>query len=70
MSRHSYVLVVCFIFNSSPNLAESNYDEDDIDEEFLEVLGSFEAKDDEWYDIFWPTIEETIREDAADLENE
>ena len=70
MLRPSYALAVCFIFNSSPNLAETNNDENEIDEEFLEVLGSFETEDDEWYDIFWPIIEGTMQEDTADLEND
>ena len=70
MSRHNYILMVCFIFSSSPNLAETNYDEDGIDEEFLEVLGSFEAEDDEWYEMFWETIEGTKQVDNADFENE
>jgi len=70
MLRHSYVLVVCFIFNSPPSSAEANNDADDIDEEFLEILGSFEVEDDEWYDIFWSTIEETMQEGTANQENE
>lgn len=40
--------------------AETNSEE--LDEDFLEALGSFEAEEDEWYDIFWSTIEESCNE--------
>ena len=70
MLRHSYVLTVCLIINSPSIMADANNDADDIDEEFLEILGSFEAGEDEWYDIFWSTIDETMQEDTADLGNE
>ena len=44
--------------------------EAELDEEFLEILGSFEAEEDDWYDFFWSTIDETQQEDTADVKNE
>ncbi len=70
MLRYSYVLVVCLIISSQQGLAEENNDIENVDEEFLEVLGSFEAEDGEWYDLFWSTIEEAMQEDTADMGNE
>jgi len=70
MLRHSYVLVVCLIISSQQGLAEENNDIENVDEEFLEVLGSFEAENGEWYDLFWSTIEEAMQEDTADMGNE
>ena len=69
MLRHSYVLV-CLIISSQQGLAEGNNDIENVDEEFLEVLGSFEAEDGEWYDLFWSTIEEAMQEDTADMGSE
>ena len=70
MLRHSYVLVVCLIISSQQGLAEGNNDIENVDEDFLEVLGSFEAEDGEWYDLFWLTIEEAMQEDTADMGSE
>lgn len=69
MLRPSHVLVLCF-FYVQPSWSETMEVEAELDEEFLEILGSFEAEEDDWYDFFWSTIDETQQEDTADVKNE
>ena len=57
MLRLNYGLALCFVFLFQPSWAEE--DAEELDEEFLEMLGSFEAEEDDWYDFFWSTIDET-----------
>lgn len=70
MLRPSYVLALCFVFYVQSNLAETIEVDEELDEEFLEILGSFEAEEDDWYDFFWSTVEETEQESTTDVENE
>ena len=58
------------IFFTHSIWAESSDDNEELDEEFLELLGSFEAEEDDWYDFFWSTIEETEQENTVGVENE
>ena len=54
---------ICLIFILQQGLAET-YDasqantDEELDEEFLEVLGSVEANGDEWFEIFLSIIDE------------
>ena len=69
MLRLRCVSLFLLIFFVQPIWAEEN-DEEELDEEFLEILGSFEAEEDDWYDFFWSTIDETEEEGTLELENE
>lgn len=71
MLRHSYVFVLCLITFIQICWAESTISDEELDEEFLEILGSFEADEEDWYDIFWLTIEdEAQKDDMYGEENE
>ncbi len=68
--RASYVLALCFFFYVQSGWSETMDVEAELDEEFLEILGSFEAEEDDWYDFFWSTIDETQQESTTDVSNE
>lgn len=70
MLRPNHVLAICFVFFIQSSWAETNDVDEELDEEFLEILGSFEAEEDDWYDFFWSTIDETEPESTTDVENE
>lgn len=74
MSLARGAIVFCLFFAVQPNLAESDdaseaykavdslQTKDEFDGEFLEVLGSIEAEEDEWFEIFLSTIDEAEEE--------
>ncbi len=70
MLRPSHVLALWFFFYIQSSWSESMDVEVELDEEFLEILGSFEAEEDDWYDFFWSTIDETQQESTTDVGNE
>ena len=70
MLRLRCVLLLLIVFFAQSIWAETYEDEEELDEEFLEILGSFEAEEDDWYDFFWSTIDETEEEGTLELENE
>ena len=47
-------------------VSEATVDEE-LDEEFLEVIGAIEAEDDEWFDIFLATIDEADEVSTAEI---
>ena len=54
---------LCLIFLLQQSLAETEVVSEasvneELDEEFLEVLGSIDAEEDEWFEIFLSTIDE------------
>jgi len=58
MSQARYVVGLCLIFIFQQSSAETNRSENileknELDEEFLEVLGSVEAEEDKWFEIFY-----------------
>jgi hypothetical protein len=64
-------VVFCLFFAVQPNLAVSDdaseavdslQTKDILDAGFLEVLGSIEAEEDEWFEIFLSTIDEAEEE--------
>ena len=65
MSLAKYVFGVCLILIFQQSLAEtddvSEDDENELDEEFIEVLGLVEAEED-WFDIFLSTIDAAEKE--------
>lgn len=67
MLRHSYVLALCIVYIFQSAWAETVDNAEELDEDFLEMLGSFEAEDDDWYDFFWSTIDES---EQAETQNE
>ena len=70
MLRLNEVLIISMILFTHSIWAESSDDSEELDEEFLELLGSFEAEEDDWYDFFWSTVEETEQENTTDVEYE
>ncbi len=62
--NYAFILFLFFksIASAEPLCSETHANCEELDEEFLDVLGSFEAEDDEWYDIFWSAIEELSSE--------
>ena len=56
-------------------LAETNHasqtiTDEDLDEEFLEVLGSVEANGDEWFEIFISIIDEAEVDEEITVDSE
>ena len=43
---------------------------DELDEEFLEFIGSVEAEEDEWFELFLSTIDEADEENITETEHE
>ncbi len=70
MLQVNYVLAICLfiIFQFTHAQEVDDYDKE-LDEEFLEILGSFETEQDEWYDLFWSMVEEAEHEDSVNAEN-
>ena len=62
MLRHNYVLVLYFILLTQLCWAESTTNDEELDEEFLETLGSFNVDEEDWFEIFWTTIEDEAQE--------
>lgn len=71
MLRLNCGLVLCSLIFNQNVWAETENDSDELDEEFLEILGSFESEEDDWYDFFWSTIDETEQDEGTlDVVNE
>ncbi len=70
MLRLNYVLVLCVIYIFQSVWAETVDDTEELDEEFLEMLGSFEAEEEDWYDFFWSTLDEAEQPEIQNVENE
>ena len=64
MLRRNDVLFLCFFTLIQSSWAESTTSDEELDEEFLETLGSFDVDDEDWYEVFWSTIEEEAQEDS------
>lgn len=62
MLRHNYVLVLYFILLTQLCWAESTTNDEELDEEFLETLGSFNVDEEDWFEIFWTTIEDEAQD--------
>ncbi len=62
------ILMLQHVYAETDETSESI--DDDVDEEFLEVLGSIEADEDEWFDIFLSTIDEADEKYVTDTEYE
>ena len=70
-----YATCLCLIFSFQQGIAETenttnNSIDEELDGEFLEVLGSVEAEEDEWFDIFLSTIDEANEDSTARAEYE
>ena len=70
MLRPNHVLALCFVIFFQPAWAETIEGTEELDEEFLEILGSFEAEEDDWYDFFLSTMDETMQEGTLGEQNE
>ncbi len=67
MRRVNYVSLLCFLI-SLQNVFAAEETTEDIDEDFLEILGSFETEneDDDWHEVFWSTMDEEFEQAIND----
>ena len=60
--------LIVFVQHSFAETVETN--EDEIDEEFIEILGSIEEENDDWFELFLSTIDEGEEEQLSETNYE
>lgn len=66
-----WVTGICLIVIVQNSFAETiDTNEDELDEEFLEILGSIEEEHDDWFEFFLSTIDEVEEEQLSETNYE